>query len=308
MGALLLMAAFGALIAAAALAWRALTAGRTGRRVAAARLAAVGNVYGAGAGPSGDGPAPFTDRVLRPLAARFGGLGRRLTPAGLVARLHRSLAYAGNPPKWPAERVMQAKGLGLAAGALLGVLYGAGLGAAGALAGAGLGAAAGFLLPDLLIYNLGLRRQQEIARTLPDVLDMLTVSVEAGLGFDAAVAQVRANAEGPLAGEFGRVLREMQIGKPRADALRAMAGRTTVPELRGFASAVVQAGELGIPIANVLREQSREMRLRRRQRAEEAAQKVPIKILFPLLFCLFPALFVIIIGPGALRIMELLGA
>ncbi|GGK99764.1 type II secretion system protein [Planomonospora parontospora subsp. parontospora] len=307
MGALTLMAGFGALIGAVVLAWRALTAGRGGRRVAAARLAAVEDVYGAGAAPPEPAAEPFADRVLRPLAARFGELGRRLTPAGLVARLHRSLSYAGNPPKWPAERVMQAKGLGLAGGALLGPLYGSGLGGSGALIGAVAGAAAGFLLPDLLIYNLGVRRQQEIARTLPDVLDMLTVSVEAGLGFDAAVAQVRSNAEGPMAGEFARVLREMQIGKPRSDALRAMAGRTTVVELRGFAAAVVQAGELGVPIANVLREQSREMRLRRRQRAEEAAQKVPIKILFPLLFCLFPALFVIIIGPGALRIMELLG-
>nr|WP_260408593.1 type II secretion system F family protein [Planomonospora venezuelensis] len=302
---LLMLAGIGALTGAAVLAVRALAPGRVSR-VEPGRLEAVERVYGAGGAGSGPPAEPFADRVLRPLAGRFGRLARRLTPAGMVTRMNRSLTYAGNPPKWPVERVMQMKGLGLLGGALLGLLYGSGLGGALVAVAAAMGAA-GFFLPDLLVYNLGVRRQQEITRTLPDILDMLTVSVEAGLGFDAAVAQVRANAEGPMAGEFARVLREMQLGKPRADALRAMSDRTTVTELRGFASAVVQAGELGIPIANVLREQAREMRLRRRQRAEEAAQKVPIKILFPLLFCLFPALFVIIIGPGALRIAELLG-
>ncbi|MBG0833279.1 type II secretion system F family protein [Planomonospora sp. ID67723] len=306
MGLLLMLAGVGALTGAVVLAVRALTAGRTSR-LAAGRLEAVERVYGAGGAAPGAPAEPFADRVLRPLGARFGRLARRLTPAGMVGRMNRSLTYAGNPPKWPVERVMQAKGLGLLAGGFIGLLYGSGLGGATAVLGIAAGAGAGFFLPDLLVYNLGVRRQQEIARTLPDILDMLTVSVEAGLGFDAAVAQVRANAEGPMAGEFARMLREMQLGKPRTDALRAVSERTTVMELRSFASAVVQASELGIPIANVLREQAREMRLRRRQRAEEAAQKVPIKILFPLLFCLFPALFVIIIGPGALRIMELLG-
>ncbi|GIH81011.1 type II secretion system protein [Planobispora longispora] len=303
---LLLMGGLTALSAAGALLVRVLAMGRTGRRVDPGRLESIERVYGAGPAPQAP-QEPFTDRVLRPLAGRFGTLARRLTPAGMVARMNRSLTYAGNPPKWPVERVMQAKGLGLLAGGFIGLLYGSGLGGALTLLGPVLGAAAGFFLPDLLVYNLGVRRQQEIARTLPDILDMLTVSVEAGLGFDAAVAQVRVNAEGPMAAEFARMLREMQLGKPRTDALRAMSERTTVMELRGFASSVVQASELGIPIANVLREQAREMRLRRRQRAEEAAQKVPIKILFPLLFCLFPALFVIIIGPGALRIVELLG-
>ncbi|MFC6411109.1 type II secretion system F family protein [Planobispora longispora] len=149
-----------------------------------------------------------------PAGGRFGTLARRLTPAGMVARMNRSLTYAGNPPKWPVERVMQAKGLGLLAGGFIGLLYGSGLGGALTLLGPVLGAAAGFFLPDLLVYNLGVRRQQEIARTLPDILDMLTVSVEAGLGFDAAVAQVRVNAEGPMAAEFARMLREMQLGKP----------------------------------------------------------------------------------------------
>src|SRR5205814_10217358 len=118
------------------------------------------------------------------------------------------------------------------------------------------------------------------------------------------LAQVARNGRGPMAGEAARVLQEMRIGKSRGEALRAMAGRTTVPELRAFASAVVHASELGVPVGQVLREQAREMRTRRRQRAEELAQKVPIKILFPTLFCLFPALFVVVIGPGVLNVMS----
>ncbi len=133
---------------------------------------------------------------------------------------------------------------------------------------------------------------------------MLTVCVEAGLGFDAALTQVARNAEGPIAAEFARALQEMQIGKTRTQALRAVVDRTTVPELRSFVSALVQASDLGIPVAQVLREQSKEMRVRRRQRAEYRAQQVGVKITFPLILCLFPALIIIVVGPG---IIELAG-
>jgi tight adherence protein C len=167
-----------------------------------------------------------------------------------------------------------------------------------------LGAAIGFFLPDLLLYNAGTKRQEKIRLALPDALDMLTVCVEAGLGFDAALAQVARNTAGPLAAEFARALQEMQIGKSRADALRATAERSSAPELRAFVSALVQASELGVPVAAVLREQAKEMRLKRRQHAEERAQKVPVKILFPLILCLFPGMFVVIIGPGAIRIAQ----
>jgi len=170
----------------------------------------------------------------------------------------------------------------------------------------GLGAVIGFFLPDLLLYNSGQRRQQQIPVILPDSLDMLTICVEAGLGFDASLAQVARNTKGPVAAEFSRVLQEMQIGKSRTEALRAMADRTTVPELQAFVSALVQSSEMGIPIAHVLREQAKEMRIRRRQRAEELAQKVPVKITFPLIFCLFPALMVVILGPGVIEIAHTL--
>jgi tight adherence protein C len=232
-------------------------------------------------------------------------LAWRLSSPSYPPALQRRLDLAGNPPGWPPDRILAVKGAGLAGLALLGGL--AGLHApALAVVYAVAGGAAGFFLPDLLLYNAGLKRQAKLQAALPDALDMLTVCVEAGLGFDAALAQVARNTRGPLAAEFARALQEMQIGKSRAQALRSMAERTTVAELRVFVSALVQAGELGIAVARVLREQAREMRLRRRQRAEEMAQKVAVKILFPLVGCLFPALFVVVIGPGAISIFHAL--
>ncbi|MDX8036245.1 type II secretion system F family protein [Lentzea sp. BCCO 10_0856] len=229
----------------------------------------------------------------------------RLSPAGVAHTLQRRLDLAGNPPTWTPDRILAAKGLALLLGATLGGLLGF-RSAGWLLTGLALGAAFGFFLPDLLLLNAGQKRQTLIRRALPDALDMLTVCVEAGLGFDAALAQVARNTTGPLAQECARVLQEMQIGKSRNEALRALTERTTVAELRAFVSALAQAGELGVPIASVLREQAREMRLRRRQRAEEQAQKVPVKILFPLITCLFPAMFVVIIGPGAISIAKVL--
>jgi tight adherence protein C len=137
-------------------------------------------------------------------------------------------------------------------------------------------------------------------------LDLLTISVEAGLAFDAAVSQVARNSEGPLADEFFRVLQEMQIGMGRTDAMRALGERTDVEELQGFVTAMVQADAFGIPIANVLRVQAKEMRIKRSQRAEEKAQKVPVKILFPLIFCILPCLFIVVLGPAAINIYEAL--
>ncbi|MGW4211936.1 type II secretion system F family protein [Lentzea sp. NPDC004789] len=229
----------------------------------------------------------------------------RLSPAGVAGRLQRRLDLAGNPPSWTTDRILAAKGLGLFLGAGLGALLT--FRSVGWLVPAlALGAVFGFFLPDLLLLNAGQKRQEKIRRALPDALDMLTVCVEAGLGFDAALAQVARNTTGPLAQECARVLQEMQIGKSRNEALRSLTDRTTVAELRAFVSALAQAGELGVPIASVLREQAREMRIRRRQRAEEQAQKVPVKILFPLIVCLFPAMFVVIIGPGAISIARVL--
>ena len=235
--------------------------------------------------------------ALRAVAAR-------LSPRDVLLRIQHRLDIAGNPGRWTAERILAFKGLGLVCLAVLGLLVGMRSAVMVVLLPV-LGAAAGFFLPDILVYNTGLKRQEKIQRGLPDALDLMTVCVEAGLGFDASMAQVARNTSGPLAAEFARVLQEMQFGKSRVQALRAMTERTTVIELRTFVSALIQASELGIPVATVLREQANELRTRRRQRGEERAQKVTVKILFPLIFCLFPALMIVVIGPGALNVARM---
>ena len=229
------------------------------------------------------------------------GIAVQLSPASVRTSLQRRLDVAGNPEGWTPDRMLASKALCLVVlgsiGAVLALRHPALLVLTGAA-----GAAAGFFLPDVLLYNSGLKRQQRLAVSLPEGLDLLTICVEAGLGFDAALAQVARNLRGPLAAEFARVLQEMQIGKSRAEAMRALAERTSVPELRAFVAALTQSAELGIPVADVLREQAREMRVRRRQRAEAQAQKVPVKMTFPLIGCLLPALFVVVVGAGIIEI------
>jgi tight adherence protein C len=294
---MLLVGGLGALGLAIAALVVAVVPARSGGRGVSAALAAIEHSYGQQASASLEKPSdPFAA-----LPGWLRGLAIRLSPSGIGGTLQRRLDLAGNPARWTPDRLLGLKGLGLVILAMIGGLYG--LPHIGLLILlAGIGGAIGFFLPDVLLYNAGTKRQQKILAALPDALDMLTVCVEAGLGFDAAIAQVARNTTGPLAAEFARVLQEMQIGKARAHALRGMAGRTTVSELRSFVSALVQAGELGIPISQVLREKSNEMRLRRRQRAEEKAQKIGVKITFPLVVCLFPALLVVVIGPGIIEI------
>jgi len=245
---------------------------------------------------------PVADRLIRPFFSAMKDMALRLSPSGTSQRLSHLLDLAGNPVNMTAEKLLGYKGVGLLLGGLLGMLYG-GLSLRGVMFGAA-GAAAGFLVPDLMIYNTGAKRQEVLRRGLADALDMLTVCVEAGQGFDSALMHVARSVEGPVAGEFSRVLAEIQIGKSRGDAFSSLSARTKVTEIRTFVTALVQADRLGLPIGSVLREQSVQMRLIRRQRAEEKAQKVPVKILFPMLLCIFPALFIVIIGPGAIRMIN----
>jgi tight adherence protein C len=163
---------------------------------------------------------------------------------------------------------------------------------------------AGYMAPNLYLYQKAHDRSEQLQRALPDAIDLLTISVESGLGFDAAVAQVAKNTDGPLSEEFARMLQEMQIGRGRSEALRSMADRTDLPDLRSFVSSMVQADAFGIPVGQVLRVQSSEIRIKRRQWAEEMAQKVPVKILVPLIFCILPCLFVAVLGPAGISIMS----
>ena len=242
-----------------------------------------------------------SDRLIVPFFARMKRLALRLSPSGTDVRLTRLLDLAGNPGGLTVERLLGFKGAALLLGGFLGLFYG-GVSLKGLLFGA-LGAIAGFLLPDLWVMNTGTKRQDTLRRGLADALDMLTVCVEAGQGFDGALLHVARSVEGPVAGEFARVLAEIQIGKSRGAAFSSLGARTKVPEIRTFVTALVQADRLGLPIGGVLREQSVQMRLVRRQRAEEKAAKVPVKILFPMMLCIFPTLFIVIIGPGAIQMI-----
>ncbi len=250
--------------------------------------------------------APFADRVLLPLLARTQGLGRKLTPADANVRIHEKLELAGNPPGWTADRVSAGKVVcffgALFASLVLSLVMGLGfLPTMGFVVAASV---AGYMAPNMYLYQKAYDRSAQLQRALPDAIDLLTISVESGLGFDASVAQVARNTDGPLAEEFARMLQEMQIGRSRTDALRSLADRTNLPDLRSFVSAMVQADAFGIPVGQVLRVQSSEIRVKRRQWAEEQAQKVPVKILIPLIFCILPCLFIAVLGPAAISIMD----
>jgi tight adherence protein C len=240
---------------------------------------------------------------LPPLYERLARLADRLTPARYGERLRHRLDLAGNPRGLPAERILAYKGLGLIIGVLLGAVAGARHGMLLVVFAAVFGVV-GFLLPDFWVRIRGERRHAQLVRGLPDAIDMMTVCVEAGLGFDAALGRVGRTLTGPVAEEFARVLQETQFGLSRADALRALSARTDVTELRSFCRAIVQAAELGISVGDVLREQARVMRIKRRQRAEERAQKLPVKLLMPLLLCLLPSMFVVVLGPAVLNIIH----
>jgi tight adherence protein C len=247
----------------------------------------------------------FGERVLAPLQARAVGLGRRISGADTAERIRRKLDLAGNPAGWTVDRVLSGKVIGAVAGLATGLVFQLMLTAPAVRIVVVIAAAVvGFFAPNLYLYQKSHERAERLQRDLPDAIDLLTISVESGLGFDAALQQVARNTEGPLAEELSRVMREMQIGQGRADALRAMGERTSVGDLRTFVGAMVQADSFGIPVAQVLRVQSAEMRVKRRQRAEEKAQQVPVKITIPLIFCILPTLFIAVMGPAVLSIMD----
>jgi tight adherence protein C len=249
---------------------------------------------------------PARDRLLKPFYAAALALTRRFTPAGARDGIRRKLVMAGSPFGWDADRVLVAKVACLTGGMVVGMFFLAVTGFAWPVRVAGfvVFGLLGYWLPNIVLTNAVQRRQANIRTALPDSIDLLTICVEAGLGFDAALAHVSKSTSGPLADEFYRTLQEVQLGRSRNEAMRNLADRSNVPELRAFVLAMVQADIFGVSVANVLRVQAKEMRVKRRQLAEERAMKVPIKVLFPVLFCIFPALFVVILGPAIMRIAQ----
>ncbi len=231
-------------------------------------------------------------------------LARGLTPGGTLARLDRLAATAGRPPAWPVAKLLAAKlVLALIAGALGGVVVAGSPGPLTVLLAVVVTAVA-YVLPELLLHSRGQERQEEISLQLADTLDQMTIAVEAGLGFESAMARAGKSGRGALAEELVRTLQDIGVGQPRREAYLALADRTGVPDLRRFIRAVVQADAYGVSIADVLRTQAQEMRLKRRQRAEEKAMQIPVKVIFPLILCILPTLFIVLMGPAALDIYE----
>ncbi len=252
--------------------------------------------------------APLKDRALGPLVEGVTGLGRRFTPVGYVEKVKQKLVYAGMPDQSAVDRFLGVRvvtvALAVLSFLLLFVFNLLGLSGNLRLAVPGLLVLVLVLGPDSWLNRKVADRQHEIQITLPDVMDLLVISVEAGLGFEQAIDRVVNSVPGPLSDEFSRMLGETRAGASRADAMRAMDDRCNVPELRSFVMAIIQADQFGVSIGRVLRGQADEMRIKRRQLAQERAQKAPVKMLIPMVFCIFPALFVVVIGPAIMNIRE----
>jgi tight adherence protein C len=243
------------------------------------------------------------DTTQQSFAEQFSGLAHRITPGSYEAWLDKQLAAVGRPKEWPLGRLLAIKPLLGLAGGVLGVFYLMAEPAPGRLA-IMLGAIAfGYFAPDLLLRSYAQKRRDAIRQELPNALDQMLISVQAGLGFEAAMARAAQNGKGPLADEFIRTLQDIQVGRSRKEAYLSMSDRVDVPDLRSFIRSIVQADAYGIAIAKVLKSQAQEMRTKRRQRAEEHAMKIPVKILFPLIFFIFPTLFIILLGPAVMNII-----
>lgn len=251
---------------------------------------------------------PVSERVLTPVVQNLVGFVNSKTPVGYAATIRQKLVFAGNPPNLDVDRILVCKLLGALSGALWLPLVFFGLGLSGWMGWALAGALwiGSFQGPDIILDRKIKDRRHAIAVQLPDILDLLTISVEAGLGFEQALERTTAAVPGVLSDEFRRMLQETRIGASRADALRALEGRTDVPELRAFILAMLQADTFGVSIARILRMQAVDMRQRRRLRAQELAQKAPVKMLFPLICCIFPGVFVMVLYPAFTKIAGVL--
>lgn len=249
---------------------------------------------------------PITDRVVVPVLRKLGEIVTRLTPQSMLENTAHRLELAGSPGNISAAEFWVIRGFTTLG---LGILFFFFLGRFNQ--GAGLRvlysvivAALGFYLPSLYLSSAISRRQEAIIKKFPDALDLMSICVDAGLPFDGAMARVHEKWDDPLAEEFGRVIYEVQLGKSRRQALRDMANRMDVNDVSSFIAAILQAEHLGVSIGKVLRIQSEQMRLRRRQRAEEKAHQAPVKMLFPLVFLIFPSMFIVLLGPAAFQVLR----
>ncbi len=249
---------------------------------------------------------PFVARIIVPVLKRFLVVGRRLTPADYVAKARHKLVLAGRGAGDDVDRFLAIRLLGLATIPIwfIVVHWVVGLSGPKALLAILLLGAASAMGPDAILNRKIAERRHAMQTSLPDVLDLLTISVEAGLGFEQALDRTIDAVPGPLSDEFARMLGEVRAGARRGDAMRALDERCGVPELRSFVLAILQADTFGVSIARVLRSQADDMRIKRRQLAQEEAQKAPVKMLLPMVFCIFPALFIVVLGPAAINMVH----
>jgi tight adherence protein C len=286
-----LAAVFAVALALPLLGWSLLA--RPGVTVAQARENLVRGIDLPGAGSATPRSGP---RLL-------GRLVGALTPRGTVTRLNRLAGTAGRPAAWPVPRLVAAKLVLAVVAACLGLLLLSGGPSVVTVLVAVVVTVVAYFVPELLLYSRGRERQDAIGLELADTLDQMTIAVEAGLGFESAMARAGANGKGPLAEELVRTLQDIAVGQPRREAYLALAERTGVVDLARFIRAVVQADAYGVSIADVLRTQAQEMRLKRRQRAEEKAMQIPVKVIFPLILCILPTLFIVLLGPAVMDIV-----
>src|SRR5438876_3389848 len=249
--------------------------------------------------------APLAERVLRPIVQRLSRVASRGDTGGIVARADAKLERAGYPgglrgADWMGVKLLSTIVVGAAVGLIMFAVGAAPLAVLFGVAGAGVG----YMAPEFWLGGKARKRSFAMVLQLPDALDLLTISVEAGLGFDAALAKVVEKMEGPLITEFRQALAEIRMGRTRRDALRDVAKRADSQPISNFIGAIVQAEQLGVPIAKVLQIQSNQLRIERRQRAEEAAAKAPVKMLFPMVGCIFPTIFIVILGPAIVTVMR----
>jgi len=253
--------------------------------------------------------APFMERTLRPLVERLSRTSNRVASVSLREQTEKRMALAGNPNGLRVADWLAIKTIGAIVGGILFFFLFAIVGVlgfpfvVGALM-AVIGAIFGYVLPEFWLGRKVKARQKAVLLMIPDALDLLTISVRAGLGFDAALGKVVEKLQGPLSDEFRRALAEVRVGKARREALRDIVPRTEVVPLTNFIGAIIQAEQLGVSISKVLQVQSEQLRIERRQRAEEMAAKAPIKMLFPLVGCIFPSLFIVILGPAIILIVQ----